>query len=248
MTQSASGYQSPKAGPDNQSSTQAAREEAMEVGRHAGEAGSQLAQTTTEEAKRVAAETTRQTRDLVHEGVGQIQAQIQNQARESQQRAAEALQGLAGQLRKMAQAGGQSGLAADLVRQGADQVKSMASWLDEREPGDLLNQARTFARRRPGAFLLGAVVLGAVAGRFTRGLVADGSSGGSAQGATAAPGSPGDAPDIPTQLPSRYSETPGAAYAEPPRDIGGGDPAQGYRSAPTRASAPGSSAPGQAPR
>lgn len=41
--------------------------------------------------------------------------------------------------------------------------------LDEREPSELLDELRRFARRRPGAFLLGAFAAGAVAGRVARG-------------------------------------------------------------------------------
>jgi hypothetical protein len=48
----------------------------------------------------------------------------------------------------------------------------MADWLEQREPGDLLDEVRRFARRRPGAFVLGALVAGVVAGRMTRGIVA----------------------------------------------------------------------------
>ena len=45
-----------------------------------------------------------------------------------------------------------------------------ASWLEQREPADLLDEVRNFARRRPGTFLIGAAVAGLAAGRLTRGL------------------------------------------------------------------------------
>jgi hypothetical protein len=48
----------------------------------------------------------------------------------------------------------------------------LADWLDGREPGQLLDEARNFARRRPGVFLVGALAAGVVAGRMTRGVVA----------------------------------------------------------------------------
>jgi hypothetical protein len=48
----------------------------------------------------------------------------------------------------------------------------VADWLEHREPGDLLDEVRRFARRRPGTFLVGAAVAGALVGRLTRGVVA----------------------------------------------------------------------------
>ncbi|HKC26518.1 MAG TPA: hypothetical protein VKB75_00770, partial [Jatrophihabitans sp.] len=39
-------------------------------------------------------------------------------------------------------------------------------------PGDLVDELRRFARRRPGAFLMGALAAGVVAGRLGRGVVA----------------------------------------------------------------------------
>jgi hypothetical protein len=65
-----------------------------------------------------------------------------------------------------------SGPAADLVRQAGDKVDEIAGWLQNREPGDLVNEVRAFARRKPGVFLLGAALAGVVAGRLTTGVVA----------------------------------------------------------------------------
>jgi hypothetical protein len=61
--------------------------------------------------------------------------------------------------------------------------------LQNREPADLLEEVRSYARRKPGTFLLGAALAGVVAGRLTSGIKAShtggsgalisGSSGGS---------------------------------------------------------------------
>ena len=48
----------------------------------------------------------------------------------------------------------------------------MASWLENREPGDLLGEVQRFARNKPGTFLLLAAGAGVLAGRLTRGLTA----------------------------------------------------------------------------
>ncbi len=48
----------------------------------------------------------------------------------------------------------------------------MGAHLSHHDASDLLEQGRSFARRKPGTFLLGAVVAGVVAGRLTRGAKA----------------------------------------------------------------------------
>jgi hypothetical protein len=64
------------------------------------------------------------------------------------------------------------GPARDLLEQGTAKVEEFASWLQHREPADLLDEVRSFARRKPGTFLLGAALAGIVAGRLTSGVKA----------------------------------------------------------------------------
>ena len=71
----------------------------------------------------------------------------------------------------MADNGDHHGTASELAVQAADRLHGVANWIGEREPGDLVEEVRRFARRRPGAFLLGAAVAGVVVGRLTRGAV-----------------------------------------------------------------------------
>ena len=68
---------------------------------------------------------------------------------------------------EMAAKGGRSGLATQMAQEAAERVRGAASWLDRREPGDLLDGVRDFARRHPGQFLVGAAVAGVVAESFT---------------------------------------------------------------------------------
>jgi hypothetical protein len=72
-------------------------------------------------------------------------------------------------------------LATELTREASGRIHDWAGWLESREPADLLDEIREFARRRPGVFLLGAALAGVAAGRLTRGAVAA-SSGGMAGG------------------------------------------------------------------
>ncbi|GAA4757125.1 hypothetical protein GCM10023328_46230 [Modestobacter marinus] len=147
-----------------------AKDQARDVGNTAQQAGSQVAGTAADQAKQVTQETKRQAQDLVQQG----RSQLQEQVRGGQQKAGQGLGEIAQQLRIMVDGSEQtpSGPAADLVRQAGDKVEELAGWLQDREPGDLVDEVRRFARRRPGAFMLGAAVAGIVAGRLTTGVVA----------------------------------------------------------------------------
>jgi F0F1-type ATP synthase membrane subunit b/b' len=151
------------------STTDVAKDQAGNVASTAAQAGSQVASTAADQAKQVTQETKRQAQDLVQQG----RQQLQQQARTGQQKAGQGLNDIAQQLRAMVQGGETpTGPAADLVSQAGDKVEQLASWVSEREPGDLVVELRNFARRRPGVFLLGAAVAGVVAGRLTTGVVA----------------------------------------------------------------------------
>ena len=81
------------------------------------------------------------------------------------------LRGVGSQLHKMADAAEEPGMVTDLVSQAASRVDSAASWLDEREPGDILEEVKSFARQRPGLFIAIAAGAGIVAGRLTKSLM-----------------------------------------------------------------------------
>ena len=72
----------------------------------------------------------------------------------------------------MASKSDEEGLAKDLAQQASQQLGSIAHWLQEREPGDLVTEVKDFARRKPGTFLAVAAGIGLVAGRMTRGVKA----------------------------------------------------------------------------
>ena len=153
----------PTSGATNVSGTASTKDVAKD------EAGN-VASTAADQAKQVTHETKRQAQDLIQQG----RSQLQQQARTGQQKAGEGISGIAQQLRTMVEGGGEtpSGPAADLVRQAGDKLEELAGWVQQREPGDLVDEVRAFARRKPGVFLLGAAVAGVVAGRLTTGVVA----------------------------------------------------------------------------
>jgi hypothetical protein len=161
-----------------------ARDEAANVGNSAREAGSHVAQSTTDQARQVVSETRAQARDLL----GEAKGQVGHQAATQQHKAAQQLRAVADELSEMVLKGGQSGLATQVAQEAAERVRGVASWLDRREPGDLLDGVRDFARRHPGQFLVGAAVAGVVAGRLTRGLT--GAAGPDGQPRLYTPGEP----------------------------------------------------------
>jgi hypothetical protein len=133
----------------------------------AGAAGQRVAETASDQGAQVAREARAQARDLL----GQARDQVTEQARSTQSQAADGLHSLAGELREMADGGERQGVASDLAAEAADRLGSLADWIGRREPGDLVDEVRKLARRRPGAFLIGAAVAGVLAGRLTRGTI-----------------------------------------------------------------------------
>jgi hypothetical protein len=147
--------------------THVAQQQASDVGRTTADAGRDVAATATEQAGHVAHEAKRQARDLL----GEARDQAAQQARTGQHKAEESIRELASELREMADGGDHHGTASEFAVQAADRLHGVADWIGAREPGDLVEEVRRFARRRPGTFLLGAVVTGALVGRLTRGAV-----------------------------------------------------------------------------
>jgi hypothetical protein len=174
----------PIASSGGQSTTEVTKEQAAEVAQTGVEAGRHVASVAKEQAGNVTSEAGRQAQNLL----GQARSELGRQAGTQQQRVADGLKSLSQQLHSMSQHSDQPGLAADLARQGAQVTEQAASWFDGRDPGALLDEVRSFARRRPGSFLLLAAGAGLLAGRLTRGLK-DQSSDGSESGQAAGPSS-----------------------------------------------------------
>ena len=156
--------------------SETAKTEAKEVGREGVEAGQHVAQTAKGEAKQVAHEAKEKARDLMSE----LGDDVYGQAHAQQQRVASGLRSIGEELSSMARNSDQSGTATHLVSRAADRADSVAGWLENRDPGSLLDEVKRFARQRPGAFLAIAAGAGILAGRLAKGLTAD--SGGSGSG------------------------------------------------------------------
>lgn len=165
--------------------------------------GDRVASSVKEEAQTIAEETKRQTANLLD----QAREEVQQQTVTQRDRLVDTLRGFTDDVERMIDGqGAGDGLAADLARQAADRARDLTRSLQDREPGEILDDVRGFARRRPGTFLLGALAAGVVVGRFARGARDDGSSGSSAPtGAAGARGSAG----------STNGGRPATAYADP---------------------------------
>lgn len=100
------------------------------------------------------------------------QTELSDQAASTQQRVSEGLHALADELTGMATNSEQDGPATDLARQAADKAREAAGWLADRDPGSLLDEVRSFARRKPGTHLAVTLGAGVLGGRLTRGLTA----------------------------------------------------------------------------
>lgn len=133
-----------------------------------------MARSAKAEAQNVAAEAKYQARGVVNDAL----SQVNHQSRDQKDRLAGTLRSLGDDLESMATNG--SGMAADLARQASDYARTFGNKLESREPTELLDEVRSFARNRPGVFLLGALAAGVVVGRLARGA-ADGIAGAEAQ-------------------------------------------------------------------
>jgi hypothetical protein len=135
-----------------------------------------VAGTAKDEALDVAGTAAEQVRNVVGEARQQVTTQLSDQAATGRDKLSETLRTLGDDLQKMAQGEGPSqGMATDLAHEVSDRVRAFGSHLENREPAQLLDDARDFARRRPGTFLLGALAAGVVAGRVFR-ATADGAA------------------------------------------------------------------------
>lgn len=130
-----------------------------------------VAETAKGEAKIVAHEVKVQAKDLY----AQTQSELKDQAQVQQHRVAVGLRSVSDELQSMTANADNPGLAADLLGQVAIRLSSAASWLGARDPSSVLSEVKSFARRKPGTFILGAAILGIVAGRLTRALAANAS-------------------------------------------------------------------------
>ncbi|MFK4482042.1 hypothetical protein [Curtobacterium sp. AB7] len=147
----------------------AAKGAAQDVAGDAKAKAADVAGTAKEQASKVASEATDHAKQLY----GQASENLKQQAGEQQERAAGGLRSLGEQLGRMAENDEDQGVAAKVVRDLSGRATSAAGFLENRDPGSLLDEVKTFAAKRPGTFIAIAAGAGILAGRLTKALAAD---------------------------------------------------------------------------
>ncbi|MET0716530.1 MAG: hypothetical protein ABWY57_16630 [Mycetocola sp.] len=196
---------------DESGSLETAKQEASDLKDTAVSEAGHVAETAKDEAKAVAAEVKYQAKDLY----AQTQRELRDQARTQQTRLATGLAAVSREMDSMTTNVESPGLATDVVRQVSQRLSSASTWLADRDPGSVLAEVKSFARRRPGTFILGAAVLGVLAGRLTRALASNASGSDDDTNSTVGVGSSRAAGTIPPApdgqlgaIPSTVEETP----------------------------------------
>jgi uncharacterized protein YjbJ (UPF0337 family) len=146
----------------------AAKGEAKAVAGDAKDSAQQVAGTAKEQAGKVASEATGQAKQLF----GQATSELKDQAGAQQQKAAEGLHAVSTSMADSSD----NGLAQDIVRNLSGRAHGVASWLEGRDPGTLLDDVKHYAARKPGTFIAIAAVSGLFAGRVVKALTAEAKS------------------------------------------------------------------------
>ena len=160
-----------------------ATDEARDVASVASDRASELVHAAKGETRDLA-ETVREragevTGELVDQGrtvVGETREQLESRASAGAEQLAGAMRDLGEEARALAEGrpedaphlSGYVGRAADSFYASADRLYGLAGDVQERGLGGVLDDLQGFARRRPGAFLLGAVALGFGVGRAVK--------------------------------------------------------------------------------
>ncbi|MEZ0579540.1 hypothetical protein [Nocardioides sp. MH1] len=202
----------PQTGPEG--TREHVQQQAQQAASTAADEGTRVADVAKDEARSVASDAQEQARNLLDDA----RTQLEEQSRGQLDSLRSTLQSFADDLARMTRGEAvEGGLAQDLVSQVGDHARTLTSHLEGREPAELLDQARSFARRRPGTFLLGALAAGVVAGRLARGAKdAQGDPGTTPAPSTAA-GSP--APDPVGTSTASMSPAPPAPPAPPTQEV-----------------------------
>ena len=160
-------FSNQQTGAQSASDDSSLKDNAAQAAQEGKQAATDVAQSAAERAGEVKDEATRQARDLL----GEARKHVTQQAGQGHQAAVSNLRSLGDELGRMSSQSGESGIATELAGQAQQRVTGLADWLDSREPGQIVDEVRNFARRQPTMFLLGALAAGVAAGRLARGAV-----------------------------------------------------------------------------
>ncbi|SES43328.1 MULTISPECIES: hypothetical protein [Lentzea] len=173
--------------------------EGTEVVHQARDAAGEVAVTAQEQIGHVVRETKSQADNVLRSAKDRVAGEADAQAK----KVSTQLDRIADELSSMAESASPDALSAGAVRRVADTGRQAARFLDERGASGLLSSAQHFARRRPGAFLLGAAVAGFLVGRVAKSATGSPDSRSAVQPPPAAP-----VADVPPFAAAPASPTP----------------------------------------
>ncbi|MGW6443177.1 hypothetical protein [Lentzea sp. NPDC055074] len=130
----------------------------------AAEAVGEVRATAQDQIGHVAREAKSQADNVLRTARDKVADEAETQAR----KVSTQLDRIADELTSMAESASPDAMSTGAVRQVADSSRQAARYLDEQGARGLLVSAQEFARRRPGAFLLGAAVAGFLVGRVAK--------------------------------------------------------------------------------
>ncbi len=154
-----------------------AKAQGQQVLRSTADQASQVATTAKEQAAEVASHASEQVGNLLEETKTRIEEQVATGAsrlgEQLQRLGEEALALSDGRPGEAPTVQGYVKRAADTLLDAADRAYGLSEDVQIRGIGGALSDVQTFARRRPGVFLLGAAAVGVVAGRAVRAAKAE---------------------------------------------------------------------------
>jgi hypothetical protein len=147
-----------------------------QLAERAGEEAANVADTATEGIREVADEVRTQAKAVAGQARQQVDGVVDQAREEIRQQAEQRNDQAAGQLRTLSEritalVEGRpegAGPLVGLLQDAEDQVRRLAGRLEQRGPQGVMDDVSTFARRRPGMFIAGAVGVGFLVGRAVR--------------------------------------------------------------------------------
>ncbi|MGW0333660.1 hypothetical protein ACWD0J_17610 [Streptomyces sp. NPDC003011] len=147
-----------------QQTGETARVEASATADQAKQAAGQVASSAADQAKAVAGEARQQAGAVAHDLRTRAKDEVEGQTK----RAAGALHQWADDLAGLAENGQGESPVRSLAAQAADGGHRAADYLEKQGVQGVVSDVQTFARRRPGAFLGGALLAGLAVGRIAK--------------------------------------------------------------------------------
>ncbi|MGV9761763.1 hypothetical protein ACWDUC_39010 [Streptomyces tricolor] len=211
----------PDGGGKLQQAGQAVKTETSATADQARQAAGQVASTAVQQAKEVVDEARQQAGSVVQE----LRSRAMDEAEGQTRRAAGVLRQWAQDLTELAENAPGDSPARSVATQMADRGHRAADYVDKQGVEGIVGDLQSFARRRPGLFLGGALLAGLAVGRLGKvaGKAAQSGDGGQEQSAGAVQPQYSVEPDMPTPPPGAGQWTPpqplsppAAPYTPPP--------------------------------